>query len=59
MISITAGKADFKPVLASNNAIRPFLNVECAIGPGAPPEARLQVHIDVLFELEILIIDGF
>ena len=59
MVGITAGKADFKPALASNYAIGPFLNVECAIWPGAPPEVGVQVHIDVLFELEVLIIDGF
>ena len=59
MIGITAGKADIKSALASNHAIGPFLNIECAIRPGAPPKVGVQVHIDVLFELEILIIDGF
>jgi hypothetical protein len=59
MIGITAGKADFKPALASNHAIGPFLNIECAIGLGAPPEVGVQVHIDVIFELEVLFIDGF
>ena len=59
MIGITAGKADIKPALASDHAIGPFLNIECALGLGAPSEVRVQVHIDVLFELEVLLINDF
>jgi hypothetical protein len=57
MKGIAAGKADIEPALASNHAIGPFLNIVCAIGFGAPPKVGVQVHIDVLFELEVLIID--
>ena len=57
MICIAAGKADSEPAQASYHAIGPFFNIVCAIGPGAPSEVGVQVHIDVLFKLEVLIKD--
>jgi hypothetical protein len=59
VVGITAGKADFKTALASDHAIGPFLNIVGAIGSGAPPEVGVQVHVDVLFELKVLVIDVF
>lgn len=59
VIGITAGKADFETALASDHTIGPLLNIVGAIRPGAPSEVGVQVHIDVLFELKVLVIDVF
>lgn len=57
MPNLPALKAHLKAALTLNSIGLPFCNEMSAVWPRAPSKIRIHVHIYILFELEILLVE--